>query len=166
MEGFTDSIQGVEIIISEVDGILTNGVYPVDELGNVPFKSFYHKDFEAINILKKYFRVVFISADNKVNYNMFRAKQIPFYYEPKKKKQALLHALKRYSLTPDQAIYMGSTYSDIDCMRQVPISVCPEDSVPQVKNLANTVLPIFGGDGVFCQLYEFLRPEIQRRLSK
>ena len=166
MEGFTDSVQDVEIIISEVDGILTNGTYPVDELGNVPFKTFYHKDFEAINLLKRHFRVVFIAADNKINYNMFRAKQIPFYHEPKKKKQALLHALKRYSLTPDKAIYIGSTYSDIECMRQVPMAVCPEDSVPQIKNLAVTVLPIFGGDGVFCQLYEFLRPEIQRRLSK
>jgi 3-deoxy-D-manno-octulosonate 8-phosphate phosphatase (KDO 8-P phosphatase) len=166
MEGFTNSVEGIEIIISEVDGILTNGTYPVDELGNTPFKTFYHKDFEAINLLKKHFRVVFIAADNKVNYNMFRAKQIPFYYESKNKKHALLHALKRYSLTPDKAIYLGSSYSDIDCMRQVPMSVCPEDAVPQVKELAVSVMPIFSGDGIFCQLYEMLRPEIKRRSTK
>lgn len=166
MEGFTDNLHDVEIIISEVDGVLTSGDFPVDELGNVPFKIFYHKDFEAINLLKKHFKVVFIAADNKVNYNLFRRKQIPFYHELKNKKQALLQALKRYSLTPDKAIYIGSTYSDIECMRQIPMAVCPEDAVSDIKNLSITVLPVFGGDGVLCSLYEFLKPEIKRRISK
>lgn len=166
MEGLTDCLQNVKIIISEVEGVLTNGVFPIDELGNVPFKNFYHKDFEAINLLRRHFKLVFISGDNKINYNLFRSKQIPFYYEPKKKKQALLQALKRYSLTPDQAIYIGSTYSDTECMRQIPLAVCPEDAVPEIKNLSITVLPIFGGDGVLCHLYEFLKPEIHRRISK
>lgn len=166
MEGFTDALHKVEIVISEVDGILTTGTFPIDELGNVPFKNFYHKDFEAINLLKRHLKVVFISADNKINYNLFRGKQIPFYHGPKNKKQALIQALKRYSLTPDQAIYVGSTYSDIECMRQIPLAVCPEDSVSDIKNLAITVLPVYGGDGVMCYLYEFLKIEIQRRLSK
>lgn len=166
MEGFTDSLHNVKVIISEVEGILTNGTFPIDELGNVPFKTFYHKDFEAINLLKRYFKVVFISADNKINYNLFRSKQIPFYFESMNKKEALLKALKRYSVTPDQAIYIGSTYSDIECMRQIPLAICPEDAVPDIKNIAITVLPIYGGDGVFCSLYEFLRLEIKRRASK
>lgn len=165
MEGF-DSIKKIEVIISEVEGILTDGTYPVDELGNVPFKIFYQRDFEAINLLKRQFKVVFIAADNKVSYNLFRRKQIPFYYEPKNKKQALLQALKRYSLTPDQAIYLGSTYSDIECMRQVPAAICPEDAIPDIKNLAVTVLPVYSGDGVMCSLYEFLKPEIARRRVK
>jgi len=165
MEGF-DSIKKVEVIISEVEGILTDGTYPVDELGNIPFKTFYHRDFEAINLLKRQFKVVFIAADNKVSYNLFRRKQIPFYYEPKNKKQALLQALKRYSLTPDQAIYLGSTYSDIECMRQVPSAICPEDAIADIKNLSVHVLPVYSGDGVMSALYEFLKPEIVRRRIK
>lgn len=166
MEDFTEALQKVQVIIGEVDGVLTTGVFPVDELGNVPFKFFYHKDFEAINLLRKHFKVVFIAADNKVSYNMFRSKQIPFYYEPKNKKQALLQALKRYSLTPDQAIYVGSTYSDIECMRQIPLSICPTDAVPEIKSLAIKIIPIYAGDGIMCELYEFLKPEIKRRLAK
>jgi len=166
MEGFEEVLQKVEVIISEVDGVLTTGVFPVDELGNVPFKFFYHKDFEAINILKKYFKVVFISADNKISYNMFRSKQIPFYFEPKNKKLALLQALKRYSLTPDQAIYIGSTYSDIECARQIPLSICSADAVPEIKSLAVKIFPIYAGDGIMCSLYDFLKPEIQRRQAK
>jgi 3-deoxy-D-manno-octulosonate 8-phosphate phosphatase KdsC-like HAD superfamily phosphatase len=161
-----EGIQKVEIIISEVDGILNTGLHPVDELGNVPFKFFYNKDFEAINQLKKHFKVVFISCDNKINYNLFRSKNIPFYYEPKKKKPALMAALNRYTLSPDQALYLGSTYSDVECMRQIPLSLCTIDSVPDVKEIATMELPTYGGDGVMCTLYDMLRAEMRRRIAK
>lgn len=153
----------IEIIISEVDGVLNTGLFPVDELGNVPFKFFYNRDFEAVNLLKKHFKVVFISADNKINFNMFRSKNIPFYHEPKDKKQALLAALKRYSLTPDQAIFIGSMYSDVECMRQIPMSMCTEDAVPEVQSIASYKIPVYGGDGVMCALYDLLKAEMRRR---
>ncbi len=156
-------LQRVKIIISEVDGVLTQGWMPVDELGNTPFKLFYYRDFEAINLLKPYFKVVFVSSDNKINYNYMRGKQLPFYYDPKSKKNALLAALKRYSLTPDDAMYVGSSYSDIECMQQIPLSVCTEDAVREVVELSERVLPAYGGDGVFCKIYEVLAPEIRRR---
>jgi len=136
MEGLKD----IKIIVSEVEGILTQGWVPIDELGNNPFKFFYYRDFEAINLLKPHFKVVFISADNKINYNLMRGKQLPFYYDPKNKKQALLAALRKYSMTPDDAIYIGSSYSDLECMRQVPFSVCPEDAVVDIKEIANSVV--------------------------
>ena len=158
-----EGLQDIKIIISEVEGILTQGWLPVDELGNIPYKLFYYRDFEAINLLKPHFKVVFISSDNKINYNMMRSRQLPFYYEPKNKKQAMLQALKRYSATPDHAMYIGSSYTDIECMRQIPFSVCPEDAVIDIKNIAATVLPVYGGDGVFCALYDLMKQEIQRR---
>lgn len=161
-----EGLQNIKIIISEVEGILTQGWLPIDELGNNPFKFFYYRDFEAINLLKPHFKVVFVSTDNKVSYNLLRNRQIPFYYEPKNKKKALLTALKRYSLTPDSAMYIGSSYTDIECMQQIPFSVCPEDSVSDIKNIASTVLPVYGGDGVFCSLYDLLKQEIKRRIPR
>src|SRR6056300_1606003 len=104
-----EGLKKIKIIVSEVEGILTQGWVPVDELGNNPFKLFYYRDFEAINMLKSYFKVVFISADNKINYNYMRSKQLPFYYDPKNKKSALLAALKRYSFGPEDAMYIGSS---------------------------------------------------------
>ena len=161
-----EGLQNIRIIISEVEGILTDSWVPIDELGNTPFKNFNYRDFEAINILKRHFKVVFISADNKVNYNLMRSKQLPFYYDAKNKKAALLSALKRYSLTPDEALYIGSSYTDIPCMRQVPFSVCPEDAVDDIKEISAVVLPVYGGDGVFCKLYDLLKQDIHRRTIK
>jgi 3-deoxy-D-manno-octulosonate 8-phosphate phosphatase (KDO 8-P phosphatase) len=163
MIGLENILPNIKIIISEVDGVLTDGVLPMDEIGNVLFKHFCHKDFEAINELKRNFKVAFISTDNHISYNMFRRKNIPFFYDQKSKKEALLALLSRYSLTPDQALYLGSSYSDLECMRLIPLSLCPEDAIPAAKNLSMVVLPAFGGTGVFCHLHYFLEEEILRR---
>jgi YrbI family 3-deoxy-D-manno-octulosonate 8-phosphate phosphatase len=162
--GLEEYLDKLQVIVSEVDGIMTNGQLFFDELGFTPFKSFYHKDFEAINLLKKCFKVVFVSNDNRINYNLFRNKQLPFYYNQKDKTQALTQIFRKYSVTPDNALYIGSTYSDVGCMQMVPFSVCPEDAVSDVKNIASTVLPIYAGDGVFCEVYDLLKKEMHRRL--
>ena len=165
MVGSEETFSKLKVIISEVDGVLTTGEYPIDELGNVPFKNFNFRDFEAINELKKYFKIIFVSADNRISYNMFRRRNIPFYYDAKDKKTEVLKILKRYNITPDEAMYIGNTFSDLRCMELIPFSVCTEDSISDVKNLAVTVLPAFGGMEVFCALYDLLRAEIRRRVK-
>lgn len=165
MIGLEETFSKLKVIISEVDGVLNTGEHPIDELGNVPFKHYNFKDFEAINEIKKHFKVVFVSADNRISYNMFRRWNIPFYYDSKDKKAEVLKVLKRYSVTPDEVMYIGCTFSDLKCMELIPFSVCTEDAVSDVKNIAVTVLPAFGGMEVFCALHDLLRAEIRRRVK-
>ena len=165
MTGLEETLGKLKVIVSEVDGILTMGEVPIDELGNVPFKKFLIKDFEAINILKKSFKVVFLSSDNSISYHLMRRKNIPFYYDPRDKKPKLIEIMKRYGVSPEQVMYIGYTYSDVPCMRMVPFSVCPDDAVSDVINVSVSTLPVLSGSGVFCALYDFLKPEIQRRLK-
>jgi len=166
MIGLEEQLSKLKVIISEVDGILNSGEHPIDELGNVPFKLFNFKDFEAINELKKHFKIVFVSVDNKINFHLFRGRNIPFFYNYKDKKAEISKVLRRYSITPDEVMYVGCTFSDLDCMNMIPFSVCTDDAISDVKNVASTVLPIYGGMGVFCTLYDLLKPEIKRRLFR
>jgi YrbI family 3-deoxy-D-manno-octulosonate 8-phosphate phosphatase len=166
MIGLEEKLSKLKVIISGVDGILNSGEHSIDELGNVPFKVFNFKDFEAINELKKYFKIVFISADNKVSFHLFRNRNIPFFYNNKDKKVEVSKILRRYSVTPEEVMYMGCTFSDLKCMNMIPFSVCTEDAISDVKNVSSSVLPIYGGMGVFCTLYDLLKPEIKRRILK
>lgn len=166
MIGLEEQLPKLKVIISEVDGVLNSGEHPIDELGNVPFKVFNFKDFEAINELKKHFKVAFVSSDNKVSFHLFRGRNIPFFYNSKDKKIEIAKILRRYSITPEEVMYVGCTFSDIGCMNMIPFSVCTEDAILDVKNVASTVLPIYGGMGVFCMVYDLLKPEIKRRLLK
>ena len=98
-----------------------------------------------------------------MNYNLCRKKNIPFFYD-KKKKKALVVIMNRYSVAPDEVLYIGNKLSDMECMQQIPLSFCPEDSPGIVKNLASYVSHVYGGAGVLCDIYEHLLPEINRRI--
>ena len=158
-----EELKNVTVIVSEVDGIITEHLTPIDELGNTPFKLFYMKDFEAVNEIKKTFKFVFISSDNSVSYNLFRSKNIPFYWAPKDKKSAILSIRKKYNAKADNLLYIGNSYSDLGCIHLTPLSGCPEDAVVDIKINASFVLPVLGGAGVLCELYQLLKPEILRR---
>ncbi len=137
----------IKLVVSEIDGIITSGQQPIDELGNTPFKNFYTGDFEAINKIKAICPFVFLSSDNKVSYNLCRNKNIPFYWARKDKRSVLLEVMRRYNVTADDTMYIGSKLSDIPCMNMVPNSLCTSD------NLGFNFLLQEPGKGVLTELY-------------
>ena len=145
----------IKLIVSEIDGIITEHLTTFDAIGNVPFKQYCMKDFEAINMFKKAgFKFAFVALDNNVNYYLAQKKNIPFFWDPNgNKKQALTKALQRYEITPENLLYIGCSYSDLDLMKMAEYSFCPEDAVPEAKNVADAVLAAFSGTGVLCEAY-------------
>jgi 3-deoxy-D-manno-octulosonate 8-phosphate phosphatase (KDO 8-P phosphatase) len=163
MKEFLEKMKKIKLIISEVDGIITEGLVNYDELQNVPFKTYHLKDFEAINELKKGFKFVFMSSDNAISYNLFRKKCIPFYWAQKKKKDVIVQILQYYSVTPDEVLFIGSTYSDLECVQMIPLSICPLDSVDVIKKYASFVLSSISGMGVLSELCDLVMAEIVSR---
>lgn len=157
-------LEDIKLIVSEVDGIITEGLISYDELQNVPFKTFYMKDFEAVNEIRKVIPFVFLSSDNSVTYNLMRSKNIPFYWAPKNKKDKLVEIMKRYGvISPERVLFIGSTYSDLDCVKMVPLSLCPADAVTDVKLLVSSTLVSISGMGVLTEVHDLLKGEMHRR---
>ena len=162
MEGLIKTkCDNIKVIVSAVDGIITEGLSPIDELGNTLFKNYYMKDFEAVNELKKIYKFVFISKDLAINYSLFRRKSIPFYYAPQNKKEKLVEIIRKYGITPENVMYIGCSYSDIESMNLAEISFCTEDSPDSVKSVADYVFHCYGGAGALCELYELLKRSIR-----
>lgn len=175
MSEFFKMCEKVKVIVSEVDGIITEDLSPIDNMNNTLFKFFYKRDFEAINLLKKHYNFVFLSADNNVSYNIMRARNIPFYWAKTSKKNTLVDIMRRYNVNPEEVLYVGCTFSDVECLNMVPLAVCPNDSVYAVKRIIHdrkdfygfdAELNIYGGGGVISVLYEILAPVIRKKLDK
>jgi len=149
----------IEIIVSEVDGIITNGVDAIDAMNNTIFKSYHAMDLEVINLIKPYFTFVFLSSDPAISYGVMRSRNIPFYFTKTKsdKKVDVLHKIiSKYNTTPENLLYIGSKYSDDKCMKLAEFSVSPYDGATPIKNMANYISPVSGGYGVICDVYELL----------
>jgi 3-deoxy-D-manno-octulosonate 8-phosphate phosphatase (KDO 8-P phosphatase) len=150
------NLGSIKLIVSEVDGIITEHLVAIGEMNTVMFKQFYMKDFEAINLIKKDFGFVFLSSDASISMSLCKKRNIPFFFAERNKKEVLSNVLLKYSITPDEVLYIGSSFSDIDCIKLSGTSMCPEDSVSQVKNLVNHVIPVYSGTGVISYVHEIL----------
>ncbi len=154
----------VKLIVSEIDGVLTDGTYAEDEIGNVLYKTFNVKDFSAINELKKYFKFVFMSADNRINYNMCNRRNIAFFWARNEREKfiRLGEILRKYNCTPDQTIYIASLMNDKRCIQTIPCSICPDDAGNLLKNLCFTTFIVGAGFGVFVEMLDLLQYRIEK----
>ena len=146
----------IKLIISEVDGIVTDGVALMGE-ANIPIgKYFCLSDFQAINNIKKKYGFAFLSIDAGISLSTCRRRNIPFFLAEKDKEHVYMNIVDRYRVTSENVLYVGCSYSDLVCIQRSGFSACPEDAVIQVKNTVNTVLPVYGGSGVLSYLYDML----------
>jgi 3-deoxy-D-manno-octulosonate 8-phosphate phosphatase KdsC-like HAD superfamily phosphatase len=125
----------------------------------VLYKTYNSKDFSAINEIKKNFKLVFLSDDNDISYNMCRRRNIPFYFakNEKEKVSKLGEILRRYGATPDETIYIGSKISDVPCCKMIPKSMCPEDAGQYLKDICWAEFTTKGGKGIMPELLYLLK---------
>ena len=157
LEKLKEKCKNIKIIVSEIDGIITEDMTAFDVMGNVIFKQYYMKDFEAINKLKETFTFVFISSDNYVNYSMCKKRNIPFFHAQKSKAKTLTDIMRRYNVTPENILYVGCSYSDIESIKLSQVTFCPSDAPDSVRKAVAYPLSTYGGGGVLCELYELLK---------
>lgn len=162
------SLENIEIIVSEIDGVITDGLVALEYLNNALFKNYYMRDFEAINNLKVYFTFVFLSSDPSVSYNVMRARNIPAYFTTSRDDKLTIltkKILPRYNTVPENLLYIGSTQSDIPCMQLAQLSMVPA-SITEVASKAAYQMPIAPGQGVLSYVANTLHVEIERRKRK
>ncbi len=155
----------IKIIVSEIDGIITDGRNALDYLNNTIFKNYCVVDFDAINELKTYFTFVFLSSDPAISYNVMRSRNIPTYFSKANESKIDIltkKILPKYKVKPTNLLYLGSTLSDVPCMKLAQISMVSEDSFFIYKG-ADYRMPVSPGNGVLSYLAGILNNEILTR---
>ena len=94
---------------------------------------------------------------------MARARNIPLFHNAKDKKQALIALMQKYGVGPEEVLYIGASFSDLENIKMIPFSMCPSDAITDVKFQSYFVLDTFAGYGVLCEVYSLLKAEISRR---
>lgn len=157
------NFDNIKFIVSELDGVVSEYLTGYGEMGIPMFKQFCVKDFEAVNIIKKNgYGFAFLSADANINMSLCKKKNIPFFFSEKDKKTVYFEkVISRFNLSPDNILYVGSSYSDIECLRMSGISMCPEDSPSEVINNVTYVVPVYSGNGVLCHVWGLLHQYIK-----
>jgi|TARA_B100001971_G_C17906837_1_gene390797 YrbI family 3-deoxy-D-manno-octulosonate 8-phosphate phosphatase len=151
----------INLLIIDVDGVLTDGRKVYDKSHKVLSKKYLCKDFTAIKrFVAAGIKVVMLSGDN-FNKEMAQKRNIDFYCTRDlnlslDKSQFLQIFEEKYNVPIENMAFVGDDYFDLTIIKKLDYTFCPSDSPKIVKDECEVVLKSVGGDGVIVELYDVL----------
>lgn len=153
-------LRKIDLLIIDIDGVMTSGKKVYDVSGNAIQKEFCDRDFTAIKRLKANgVSVCFLSGDRMVNEAMAANRDVDYYFARDQSgnidKKNFLADLKR-TYKANNVGYVGDDYYDVTIMDEVDISFCPRDASPLAKGSADVITKSKGGEGVIAEIFDLI----------
>lgn len=144
----------IKCIISDVDGVMTDGSIIYDNAG-MEYKKFSVKDGQIIQHLKsnKILIGVITGRDSQVVQNRCTELKMDFHFHGVKNKDEKLQViLKEFGLSKKEIAYVGDDLNDLPILTQIGLSATPSDGHYKVQEKVDLVLQAKGGEGALREL--------------
>tara|TARA_Y100000996_G_C22467955_1_gene620877 strand:+ start:267 stop:806 length:540 start_codon:yes stop_codon:yes gene_type:complete len=156
-EKFLKKLSQIKIVVSDVDGILTDGTISVSK--NQEFKTFHVEDALGTSLLKLAdIPVSFISARiSEATTARLDELKIKHYFQGYiNKVSALDKIIEIYNIDYKDVLYIGDGFVDIPVMEKVGFSISVPNAHLEVKEFADFVTKKSGGEGVLVEIAQYL----------
>lgn len=157
-ENNTQKAGKIKLLITDVDGVLTDGGIIYDNSG-VEYKRFNVKDGLIVAHLRKNGIMVgaITGRNSKVVENRCEELHFDFHYHGiKDKSQKLLEVLEVLEINLEEVAYIGDDLIDLPILKKVGFSACPADALPYVSEHVDFVSSLQGGQGVFREVADLI----------
>ena len=149
----------IKIVISDFDGIFTDGKLTVYSDGKTS-KVIDYKDIMAIaNILKKGIKFAVISGEKSEAINVLKEKfpSIDIFQNEHNKINVLKSLLEKYNIQKENALYIGDDINDIECLKYAGVCATVKNAHKDVKELKDIFMTEkSGGDGAFREITDLI----------
>lgn len=155
----------IKIVLLDIDGVLTDGKVTVDSAGK-ELKKIDFKDLDGAFELKRMgMKLGFITKEATEITNFFKERFLPdiFFNGTANKLEAIDEICKEHGVTRENICYVGDGKYDRDGVAAVGLGACPQNAIPQVKEVAKVVLSKNGGDGCVWELVTHLKAGLESR---
>ena len=162
MQNALERAKKVKAILTDVDGILTDGKvnFFLTENGHIDeFKSFHTQDGIAALLCRKAGLILGIITGRRHETTVRRADILGYTYIYQgflSKLAPLEDILKREKLTADQIAYIGDDITDLPLLKSVGFAATVPGAVAPVKRAAHFVSTRNGGDGAYREIIDFI----------
>ena len=153
-----ESLQKIKLVISDVDGVLTDGGMYYSARGDIQ-KKFHARDGMGISILKRNnIPTVIITKEKNLIVKKWASKMpVDRLFDGVKNKEILVPKLcKLYNLKEENIAYIGDDVNDIGIMEKIGLSISPKDANLEVRKIANHVTKSKGGEGVLREVCDLI----------
>jgi 3-deoxy-D-manno-octulosonate 8-phosphate phosphatase (KDO 8-P phosphatase) len=150
--------RGIELLVLDVDGVLTDGAIVVDDRG-VESKHFHVKDGGGIALWRRSGKKVAIISGRSAPCVDVRAGELgidPVIQGSTDKKASILGLLREFGLEADQVCAMGDDLADLPMLGVSGLAACPSDAAAEVIESAHLVSNFAGGRGAVREVIEIL----------
>jgi len=153
-----DKIKAIKIVATDVDGVLTDGGAYYSSRGDT-MKKFHIRDGMGANLLRRNNIPTVIITKEKNQIIKQWAKKMNIYkvYDGIIHKEAILEKLcLEFKTKSDNICYVGDDVNDLELMKKVGVSACPNDAVSLVKEYATIVMKQKSGEAAFRELVDLI----------
>lgn len=158
MKKMDEKIKNIKVILTDVDGVLTDGGMYYSASGDV-MKKFHARDGMAISLLKKNGIPTIIVTKEKTAIVKKWASKMPItkLYDGIIKKEKILEKIsKEFKVKPFEIAFIGDDVNDINLLKSVGFSVMPNDGIKQLKKICDYQCMTIGGNGVLREIAELI----------
>lgn len=153
---YKQKLKNIKAFVFDVDGVFTDGsVYLMPDKSMCRVMNVLD-GYAVVKAVKNDYKICVItggddaSVRNRINYL-----GITDYYAKISHKLEKFEEFKlKYGLKNEEILTMGDDIPDMGILRASGISTCPVNAVPEVKDVAEYISPVYGGKGAVRDVIE------------
>ena len=148
----------IKLVITDVDGVLTDGGMYYSEKGEI-MKKFNAKDGMGVELLlQNNIKTVLLTRENSkiVKKRGLKIKAASTITGIQKKELHLETIRRKFRVMPKEIAYIGDDINDIEISKLVGLSASPLDGVARFKKNVDYVCKNKGGNGAFREFIDLI----------
>ena len=155
-KSYKEYLKNITPLVVDVDGVLTNGTISITTEGEM-YRTMHTKDgFALKTAVDQGLNVCIISGGSNegVRKRLQGLGITDIHLGTHQKTETLHHYLHEKKVSSENALYMGDDIPDFYVMQEVGLPCCPQDAVPEIKELSKYVSHKKGGEGCVRDIIE------------
>lgn len=148
-KSYKEYLQHITTFVFDIDGVLTDGTIMVTTEGEM-LRTMNIKDGYALKTaVDKGYQICIISGGSNEGVRL-RLEGLgirDIFLGTHQKTETLSKYLNSKGVKRENVLYMGDDIPDLEVMREVGVACCPQDAVPEIKDLSLYVSHKKGGKG-------------------
>jgi len=143
------NLDKIKCVLSDSDGVLTDGGMYYSENGD-ELKKFNTKDGKGFELLREKGYITGIITGEDINLVKRRAEKLQLdevFLGVKDKVRVIDHICQKYDIKYENIAYIGDDVNDLEVMKKVGFSCAVNNAMQTVKEVANYVTVLKGGNG-------------------
>lgn len=146
---FKDELKKIKAFVFDVDGVLSHQDMSLSPEGELIRTSCAKDGYAIMYCIRKGYIVAIISGGGApgLKERLEKLGITDIYLKIPDKVKALEEIMLKYTLHPEEIMYMGDDIPDYTAMTRIGLPVCPVDACEEIKAISRYISDIEGGKG-------------------